>query len=104
MDNYNECDDGFSGYELMCALQSAVKDAITDIAERHGCTVSDETAGSGSYYISIDRDDADGEVDVSLKIRVSDHAARYGCNWSFEPTDSDKSIANGLATIERKCQ
>ena len=104
MDAYNECVDGVSGYSLMRSLQIAVRSAITEIADRHGCTVSEETAGSGSHYISIDREDADGEADVSIKIRVSDHAARYGNQWSFEPTDSDKSVLLGLATIERLCQ
>jgi hypothetical protein len=104
MDAYNDCSDGVSGYSLILSLRSAVLSAITEIADRHGCSVSEETAGSGSHYISIDRDDADGEADVSLKIRVANHAARYANDWSFVPTDSEKSVLFGLATIERLCQ
>jgi hypothetical protein len=104
MDEYNECCDGVSGYSLLRSLQGAIRDAVQDIADRHGCILSDETAGSGSYYISLDRDDADGDADVSIKIRVADHSARYNNEWSFAPTDTDKSVLFGLATIERLCQ
>ena len=104
MNAYNECSDGVSGYSLILSLRSAVLSAIEEIADRHACSVSEETAGSGSYYLSIDRDDADGEADVSIKIRVADHSARYANDWSFVPTDSDKSVLLGLATIERLCQ
>ena len=104
MDAYNECSDGVGGYSLILSLRSAVLSAITEIADRHGCSVSEETAGSGSHYISIDREDADGDADVSIKIRVADHRARYGNAWSFEPTDSDTSVLLGLKTIERLCQ
>ena len=104
MNAYNECSDGVSGYSLILSLRSAVLSAIEEIADRRACSVSVETAGSGSYYISIDRDDADGEADVSIKIRVSSHKARHGNDWSFEPSDSDKSVLRGLATIERLCQ
>ena len=104
LDAYNECSDGVSGYTLMTSLRAAVLAACQAIADRHGCSVSEETAGSGSHYISIDRDDADGDADVALKIRVADHSARYANDWSFVPTDSDKSVLLGLATIERLCQ
>ena len=104
MNAYNECSDGVSGCSLIARLQLAIRSAIEEIADRHACSVSVETAGSGSYYISIDRDDADGDADVALKIRVADHSARYANDWSFVPTDSDKSVLLGLATIERLCQ
>jgi hypothetical protein len=104
MDAYNDCSDGVSGYSLILSLRSAVLSAITEIADRHGCSVSEETAGSGSYYLSVSRDDGDGDADVSIKIRVSSHKARHGNDWSFEPTDSDTSVLLGLKTIERLCQ
>ena len=104
MSAYNECSDGVSGHSLMISLRDAVLSECHDIADRHGCTVSVETAGSGSHYISLDREDADGEADVAIKIRVADHSARYANDWSFEPSDSDKSIVLGLAAIERLCQ
>ena len=104
MDAINECSDGVSGYELMTSLRTAVLAACQAIADRHGCSVSEETAGSGSHYISIDREDADGCADVSIKVRVANHSARHAHDWSFEPTDSDKSLAVGLARIETLCQ
>ncbi len=103
-DAYQACDDGVSGYELMVAVRDACLAAITEIAKRHNCDVSDEAAGSGSYYINVVRYDADECLEVDVKVRVSNHDAKYANDWSFTPDDSEQSIARGLARIEELCK
>jgi hypothetical protein len=104
MDAFIACNDGESGYRLMCEIRDSVKSAIESVAIPLGCTVSGDVAGSGSYYINVTRYDSDGCLEVDLKIRVSDHQAKYSNDWSFVPGDSDKSIELGLSAIRNACQ
>ena len=64
--------------------------------------VNQAEASLGSRYYDVWTLDAQGE-DVSLTVRVSNHARRPNSNmapaWSFEVGDSITSIINGLETI-----
>lgn len=99
--------------EQLAALESyerfaaRIAEAVKAIAEKHGFAVDGEAdrVAHLSRYITVYSVDDDGINDEQIaQVRISTHGQRYaGPDWSFEQSDSDESVARGLAAVEAKC-
>ena len=76
---------------------------VKRMAAERGYIADGEDERAGSRYIGVWTVDDDGCRDERVAaVRVSNHGQRYGGpDWSFETTDSDESIARGLAAIQK---
>lgn len=87
------------------AFVRRIATAVTEIATRHGMVADDVEDRAESRYLGVWTVEDDGcRGDRVASVRISDHSQRYGGpDWSFEPRDSEASIARGLTEIERLC-
>lgn len=76
---------------------------IKSIADSRGFICDGEDERAGSRYMGIYTVDEDGCRDEKVaSVRISDHGQRYGGpDWSFEDTDTEESIARGIATVRK---
>jgi len=68
---------------------------IADYADNHGFEGIPFQAQTGTYYVSIQND----EGNVIAKIRISNHAQRYGCSLDISP-DSGNTLKDAYNLIK----
>ena len=87
--------------ERFDAFVARIAGEVKRMAVERGMVADGEDERAGSRYIGVWTVDADGFRDERVaSVRISNHGQRYaGPDWSFEDTDSEQSIARGLATI-----